>query len=124
VRFVDETCHLAAGNPLQQSSPSTCQSKSARAPSPSLRLPCSYERWRHWLAPALRVSLISGPGAWKITTLALQGPQPWGAAGGGLEQLAGALAVVLFASAVATNCTMGLARSVNLPANAPTQVKT
>lgn len=33
---------------------------------------CRYVRFRHFLAVALRVGMVLGPGTWKITTLALQ----------------------------------------------------
>lgn len=176
-------CHWPARHSAHSSTPACARP-----------LACSYQCYRHWLAPVLRVSLISGPGAWKITTLALQasgrgGRQgaassvagqvpastgcpppastanwpslgcrlprscpcqparlvppvvarltpppstahtalqehtPWGGEQQGLGQGLGQVAVLLFASAVATNCTMALARSVQLPAHAATQVR-
>ena len=91
------------------------------APAASPPAPCSYERWRHCLAPVLRVSLISGPGAWRITTLALQSETPWGPAGSAPRAVLSSFGLLMFASAVATNCTMGIARSVSLPEHTATQ---
>lgn len=80
--------------------------------------PARYVRFRHFLAVALRVGMVLGPGTWKITTLALQVELPSDSSG---KSLAFVAATFLFGSTVVTNCGLALARSVQLPLNVTTQ---